>query len=276
VLRLNGVYYGGNIAAEIPIAGVDAADVDVHSTAVGLTAFWRPSWGTISERWGYAMSATLPFLRVHVEGDVQVPALGTTVHAEDTEYGLGDTVLFPVMLNYHANDDFNVNMRLGVYAPTGDYEEGRLANTGKNYWTLEPILGLMYLGQKNGREVSLFFGADFNTENHATEYRSGTQLHIDGTVAQHFPVGTALLGLGVTGYWYQQAANDSGSGATIVGEPWPQPRRRPGLRAETLERGPTARCQSEFAAISASTARSSSMNAPTAGDGVRSRRSSRE
>jgi hypothetical protein len=119
------------------------------------------------------------------------------------------------MLNYHATDDFNVNARLAVYAPTGDYEEGRLANTGKNFWTFGPILGLMYLGQKNGREVSLFFGADFNTENHATEYRSGTQLHIDGTVAQHFPVGKALLGLGVTGYWYQQVANDSGSGAAL-------------------------------------------------------------
>ena len=73
----------------------------------------------------------------------------------------------------------------------------------------------LYLRKKSGQEASIFFGADFNTENPATAYRTGTQLHIDGTLAQHFPIGKVLLGVGVTGYWYQQVEGDSGSGAFL-------------------------------------------------------------
>ena len=216
ITRLNGIYYDGSINASkgIPIAGQTALDVDVKSAAGGLTMFWRPSWGGfLGERWSYAMNATIPFPWVEVTANVA--AAGRTVRRTDSEFGLGDIIVAPVMLNYHVSDDFNVNARLNIYTPTGSYEVGRLANLGKNYWTFEPIVGLMYLGKQNGREASVFFGADFNTENPDTNYHTGTQLHVDGTLAQHFPVGTALLGLGVTGYWYQQVEGDSGSGATF-------------------------------------------------------------
>lgn len=104
----------------------------------------------------------------------------------DSESGLGDILLFPLMLNYAVSPDLNVNFRVGLYAPTGDYEVGRLANTGKNFWIVEPTLGVIYFGQKNGRVASLFLGVDFNEENPDTEYKSGTQVHLDGTLAQHF------------------------------------------------------------------------------------------
>lgn len=217
ILRLNGLYYEGSFDADrpVPIAGQAALGVDVNSAALGLTAFWRPSWGTLSERWSYGMSATIPFLRVEVEAEVTTGGGGRSVRSRDTEYGLGDIVMMPLMFNYHGNDDLNINTRLVVYAPTGAYEVGRLANLGKNFWTFGPMVGLMYMGKQNGREASIFFGADFNTENSDTHYQSGTQLHVDGTLAQHFPIGKTLLGLGATGYWYQQVEGDSGSGATF-------------------------------------------------------------
>ena len=37
----------------------------------------------------------------------------------------------PFMLNQKVNPCWNINYRVGVYAPTGDYEVGRLANAGK-------------------------------------------------------------------------------------------------------------------------------------------------
>jgi hypothetical protein len=73
----------------------------------------------------------------------------------------------------------------------------------------------MYFGQKNGIEASVFVGSDFNTENEDTNYTSGTQFHIDGTVAQHFPWLGGLAGVGVSSYYYQQVTGDSGSGATL-------------------------------------------------------------
>ena len=117
--------------------------------------------------------------------------------------------------NFKFTDDFSIDVRFGIYAPTGEYELGRLANTGKNFWTYEPTLGFMYFGQENGIEASVFTGFDINTENKDTNYKSGSQMHVDATLAQHFPVPGGLAGIGVNGYWYEQVTGDSGSGASL-------------------------------------------------------------
>jgi len=219
LLRANIVYYNGSITANksLPIAGLTAAGVDASSWGLGLTVLWRPPLD-LGERWSYAMSATIPYLLMDVSATLNPTsssgAPGSITRASDTN-ALGDIVLMPLMLNYNVHPDFNVNFRVGVYAPTGNYEVGRLANTGKNFWTIEPVLGLMYFGQKNGFEASVFLGADFNTENQDTNYKSGTQFHVDGTLAQHFPLFGGLAGAGVSAYYYQQVTGDSGSGATL-------------------------------------------------------------
>ena len=92
---------------------------------------------------------------------------------------------------------------------------GRLSNTGKNFWTVEPVVNFMYFSKTNGIEASAYFGADFNTENNATHYQSGTQFHVDGTLAQHFPWFGGLAGVGLSAYDYQQVSPDSGTGDSL-------------------------------------------------------------
>lgn len=210
LVRLNLLNYQGSVGSNvpIPIGGLTAVGVDADSTGLGLTVFWRPPVD-LGARWSYAMSATIPYLTMDVSAHVG------GVRVSDKTTGFGDLVLQPLMLNYNVDPDFNVNFRITAYAPTGDYEVGRLANTGKNFWTVEPTLALMYFGQKNGIEGSLFIGADFNQENPDTNYKSGTQFHLDGTLAQHFPLGGGLAGVGVSGFYYDQITGDSGSGATF-------------------------------------------------------------
>jgi hypothetical protein len=178
---------------------------------------WVPQWGVLDPTWTYQMSATVPVLHSHVSGSVQAQAGGGAfgLNTSDSLTGLGDIVLMPVMLNQKISPDININYRLGFYAPTGSYEVGRLANTGKNFWTVEPTIAFMYLGQKNGREASIFLGADFNQENPDTHYKTGTEVHVDSTFAQHFPWAGGLAGVGLTAYWYQQVSGDSGSGASF-------------------------------------------------------------
>jgi hypothetical protein len=219
IVRLNVLNYEGSIDAKqpLPIAGLSAVGVDASSWGYGLTALWRPPLD-LGERWSYAMSATLPLVEMKVSATLDVPLPGSGsrgVRRSDSLSGLGDLVLMPVMFNYKVNADFNVNARLAAYAPTGDYEVGRLANTGKNFWTIEPTLALMYLGQQNGIEASLFMGVDFNQENPDTHYKSGTQFHLDGTLAQHFPLSEGLAGIGVSSFYYEQITGDSGSGASF-------------------------------------------------------------
>ena len=214
IARYNMVYYNGDIAANepLPIAGVNTLGADATSWAHGVSLLWRPAL-ELGERWSYAMSATIPFVWMDVTANVT--AGGTRVRRTSSLEGLGDVVLMPLMLNYNVSSNLNLNFRTGLYAPTGDYEVGRLANTSKNFWTFEPTLGLMYFGVNNGIEASMFLGADFNTENPDTDYQSGTQLHVDGTLAQHFPLFKGLAGVGVNGFWYEQVTGDSGAGASF-------------------------------------------------------------
>jgi hypothetical protein len=220
IARLNYLHYSGDTSVDrsIPIAGMTALNVDAESDAYGLTLLWAPDWD-MGNKWSYAMSATIPWVSMEVAADVAASPGDNvrSVRRSDRESGLGDIVLMPLMFNYKVNPDLNTNFRLAVYAPTGDYEVGRLANLGKNFWTVEPTAAVMYFGQKNGIEASLFFGMDFNTENSDTDYKSGIQAHLDGTLAQHFPLWGGLAGAGATGFWYQQISDDSGEGANLGG-----------------------------------------------------------
>ncbi len=215
IVRYNFVTWDASVDANrnLPIAGLLTAGADITTYANGLTLLWRPPFGELNDSWSYAMSMTVPYVNLEIEADVTDG--GTTVRRSDSISGIGDIVLMPVMLNQNLSPDFNINYRLGIYAPTGKYEPGRLANTGKNFWTIEPQVGFMYFGQKNGIQASAFLGADFNFENPDTNYHSGTQLHVDGTLAQHFPLWGSLAGIGVNGYWYEQVEGDSGSGANL-------------------------------------------------------------
>jgi hypothetical protein len=200
----------------MPIAGMTAVNIDAKSDAYALTLLWAPDWD-MGPKWQYAMSATIPWVTMDVTADISASPFGsiTSVRRKDKESGLGDITLIPLMFNYNINKDLNTNYRLTIYAPTGDYEVGRLANLGKNFWTVEPTAAITYFGQKNGIEASLFFGMDFNTENTDTNYKSGIQAHLDGTLAQHFPLWGGFAGAGVSGFWYRQLSNDSGNGANL-------------------------------------------------------------
>lgn len=212
ITRLNILNYQGSYQHSLPFAGTEAADVDVSSKAIGLTMLYRPDFD-LGKNWSYAFSATIPYVDMEVSADV-ITGNGD-LRKTDSDKALGDIILMPLMLNQHVNADLNINYRVAFYAPTGSYQVGALANTGKNFWTIEPTIAAVYLGQKNGIEASLFAGVDFNQENDDTQYKSGVQAHLEGTLAQHFPLWGGLAGAGVTGFYYNQLTGDSGEGATF-------------------------------------------------------------
>jgi len=119
----------------------------------------------------YAAGILIPYLWMEVKGQVQTgPVLR---NARDTANGIGDVLIYPFMLGWTNALDLKYDVRLGVYAPTGPYDVGRLANTGRNYWTFEPGASVSWVSTKIGTEVSLFAGFDISTENNDTHYQSG-------------------------------------------------------------------------------------------------------
>ncbi|MEI7901944.1 MAG: transporter [bacterium] len=213
------VYYGGDVSGstKIPIGRNIVSDVKATSYADIHALVYQSAYEILGGR--YAAVAAIPFARldIDVSGAITGPR-GRTLKGgvSDRAEGLGDIYAAPFILVWKKGD-ITYDTRLGVYAPTGEYDKYQLANLGKNYWTLEPSVSMCYLGSKNGIEVSTFAGVDFNTENQDTDYQTGEQAHADMTVAQHLPLGKGFAGVGANGFYYQQINGDSGPGAKLGG-----------------------------------------------------------
>ena len=212
-------YYDGNASTsrQLPFGGLLAAGMDATAYSDTIVALYKTPLRLLGGY--YTVGVAIPYIWLKVKGEVQITGpRGNTITStvRDTANGIGDITLFPFMLGWtSANGDLKYDVRLGVYAPTGDYDKGKLANVGKNYWTFEPAASLSYMSSKTGLELTAFAGIDFNTENTDTRYRSGTQFHLDFTAAQHLPLFGGIIGIGANGFYYQQISGDSGSGAIL-------------------------------------------------------------
>jgi hypothetical protein len=222
-------FYDGNASAskQLPFGGfIVAGTVGIDATAYADTVVGL--YQTPLKLLGgyYAVGVAIPYvwMKVEAKGTVQLTkTLGPytiniirTSTVRDTANGIGDITLYPFMFGWTAlKGDLKYDVRLGIYAPTGDYDTGKLANVGKNYWTFEPTVSLSYISSKIGLELSAFAGVDFNTKNHETDYQTGTQFHLDITAAEHLPLLGGIIGIGANGFYYQQITGDGGSGAFL-------------------------------------------------------------
>ena len=203
--------YRGSFSAELPTAAGIAGDVDATTNTVALAGGY--TFGqTILGGAHYTFAAALPFTWVDISGNVQT--VRGTKRVQNSVSGFGDLTVLPVMLAWKCGD-WQIDAILPIYAPTGNYEKGRLGNTGLNYWTFDPIVGAVYSNKASGFNAMLHAGYAMNTENTATNYHSGSLLHLEGVVQQFLPVGLGILNLGLEGFYFDQVTGDSGSGATL-------------------------------------------------------------
>ncbi len=206
-------FYDGSASLNRPILFGGQVALDANATVYADTLFGV--YQTPLELLGgnYALALAIPFVWMEVEATV-TPPIGPAVKKRDKTSGIGDITLYPFMLGW-MKGDLKYDVRLGIYAPTGDYEAGQLANAGRNYWTFEPAASASWLSTEIGTEVTAFVGLDTNTKNDDTDYQSGTSIHLEGTIAQHLPLFGGFAGVGANGFYYQQISADSGSGATL-------------------------------------------------------------
>lgn len=213
-------YYDAKAGANrsLEFGGLLAAQVHATAYADTLAAVYQGPWNVLGG--GLAFGVAVPYVWMEVRGQAQrigpngVP--GPVFSARDTANGIGDITVVPLMLGWtNILPDFKLDGRFSIFAPTGDFERGRLANVGKNYWTFEPGIMASWFSSKIGTEASLFAGVDFNTKNDSTDYQSGTSLHLDATLAQHLPLAGGFIGVGANAFYYQQVTGDRGSGARL-------------------------------------------------------------
>lgn len=204
------INYRGDASASIPTAAGITTNVNAETNTLALGGGYSIEQ-TVLDGAHYSVAAFLPYTWVHISGDTA--ALGGK-QIDNKVSGIGDLTIVPVMLAWQA-DDWQYSFLMPVYAPTGSYVLGRLGNPGLNYWTFDPIGGVAYSNTKSGLNASANLGYAMNTENTATNYKSGDYLHLDASIQQIVPLGSGFFNFGAEGWYFEQMTCDSGSGASL-------------------------------------------------------------
>jgi hypothetical protein len=94
----------------------------------------------------------------------------------------------------------------------GEWQHDSITNIGFNRWALDVTPGVTWFDPKSGAEFSTAASFTFNWENPDTDYKTGTEFHLEAALMQHF---SKEFSAGVMGYHYQEVTGDSGPGATL-------------------------------------------------------------
>jgi hypothetical protein len=95
--------------------------------------------------------------------------------------------------------------------PSGSYNPNRYAEIGLGHWAADLGGAYTYASDTSGLEFSATLGFTTNWENPDTDYKSGTDAHLDLGASKALSHTTSI---GLVGYLYHQLTGDSGAGAT--------------------------------------------------------------
>ena len=109
--------------------------------------------------------------------------------------------------------DLKWQTTFGIYAPTGDYTKGALANLSLHNWTFSPTVGYTQLFSEGSLEWSTTAAVDFYTKDNATDYQNGDVFRVDSLLVKRFPSG---WGVGGVGGWIYQLEKDTGPTADLL------------------------------------------------------------
>jgi hypothetical protein len=202
---LYGIVYGQGYSAD-KVRGNDGQVVTPATFKVRATAVApRLVWVTPTQIAGAAVAglhAILPIVDLKVTIDPS---------ASQSKSGIGDLVLGP-FLAWHHSENLHTVAGLDFFAPTGRYKLGDLANIGRNYWAIQPVLGVSYIDPK-GINADAKAMWTYNFENKDSHYKSGQELIIDYALGWGLGSGWTL---GVGGYLYHQLNDDKLNGTKVA------------------------------------------------------------
>ncbi|GJE61430.1 SphA family protein [Methylobacterium trifolii] len=207
-------FYQGNLGGNrsFQSGGVVAANVKLDVSA----NFATPVWVTPAEIFGgnLGFSVTIPFGTPNVSAGAVLssPRIDRLVSGRERDaiFNVGDIYLAS-FVGWHSGNVHWSTTVLGV-VPSGSYENGQLSNISLNRPALDLSAALTYLDPVLGYELSVVPGITFNWINPATQYRTGTEFHLEWSASKYL---SQQLSVGIVGYFYDQVTGDSGRGDRI-------------------------------------------------------------
>lgn len=207
IISLTSIYYEGSLGASktIPIAGKITAGLNYNIVYNIVNAV--KTWGITAGGWNFASSFGVPLQYTDVSSfHGRLP--------DDHATQFADIFFTPVVAGYHLTKTDHIALSVQIYAPTGAYSSGRLANAGQNTWTFTPTIAFTHLIPSQGIELTLNYGLEFYTANDKTQYHNAPVSVLDLLALKRFTNG---WGVGVVGGYIQQISEDSGGIADVTG-----------------------------------------------------------
>jgi len=200
-------YQTGNVGETVLDGQVELnLDINTFLDLAALTyTFEQPIFGG-----RYTVGAVVPFGNADLDTTIVGPG-GGQFRASASSFDLSDIALIPFQLNW-ASGPWSFKVAEVIVAPTGGYSLSEIVNLGRNYWSFDTIAATTWFDPDKGLAFSIQPGLMINTKNSDTDYRTGTEFHLDLTLNQFLSPGFAL---GLRGYYYQQISGDSGDGALL-------------------------------------------------------------
>ena len=143
----------------------------------------------------YTVGIAVPIGYGNLDAQLAFPPPIGVVGASDSSTALSDIAITPLQLNW-STGSFSFKFAEIIIAPTGKYDKDELVNLGRNYWSFDTVGGISWFNTKTGTVVDLAPGIMFNTENNDTDYKTGTEFHLDFTANQFLSEGFASIAVG--------------------------------------------------------------------------------
>ena len=205
VQSLNLFYRGEAERAVLQGAANLGIEAEVYASLLqGLHVWDAPSLNGRFAIGGYISGA-------HSTLDARLSAGPLVAGFTSDEFGLGDSGIIPASF-YWNSGNFHLNLYELIIVPTGEYNSSQLVNIGRNYWSFDTVAAATWFDPQIGLDLSVVGGIMVNTTNRDTDYRTGTELHLDFMANQFL---SETFAIGIHGYAYKQITGDSGSGAIL-------------------------------------------------------------
>ncbi|MFN4140749.1 transporter [Aestuariivirga sp.] len=204
--------YTGDADIDFETAGLElSGGVEADAYIALPTAMWVMNQDVLGGNLGFSL--TTPFGGKQVEAGAITNLFGLAtkeLKAERDNWAFGDPVLGATLGWHHEKLHYSLGTLVNV--PVGQWELGNPVNIGFNRWVIDTTAAVTYLNPETRIELSGAAGLTFNFENPDTDYKSGTELHLEGAAMFH---ASQTVSFGVNGYALKQITGDGGSGAVL-------------------------------------------------------------
>jgi hypothetical protein len=196
--RLYNVFYNARDLTD-PGGGEAPVDFDLSVYAMVNRFLWISDIKILGGHFG--ADAIIPLIYT----DIEIAPAGVN----DDQFGLGDIVLEPFVLSWHAPRQ-DASFAVALYTPTGEYDKDEPASPGLDMWTTMFTLGgTYYLDAGKTWSASILARYEIHSEKAELHVEPGDDFHFEWGIGKTV---AKIWEVGLSGYCHWQVTDDSGSG----------------------------------------------------------------